>query len=95
MIMTVIGSIVGLVLVAVGSVWLFFNLRLRPLHVAEVELMKMGGVLEGDPDWMHEFNVAQSEFDLEANERNRYLAITIIVVGFLILSGLVVRTWLT
>ena len=87
----VIGWIIGIVCVFVGCVWLYFNLILRPLHLAEVELMKRDGKFEGDPDWVQEFNVVQSEWDLQANTRNRYIATGIIVAGVLTLSSLIAR----
>ena len=92
--LTVFGSIVGIIFVIVGGVWLYFNLRLRPLHEAEVELMRRSGRMVGETDWVEDFNVADSEWDLETNRRNRPIAATILWVGVLLLGSLIVRAWL-
>jgi len=87
----VAGWVIGVFLVLVGSVWLYFNIRLRPLHEVELELMKIVGKHQGDPDWMEDLNVAISEASLAANKRNKYRAIATIVIGILIIVGLIIR----
>ena len=78
--------ILGVLLIVVSGVLLFFLYASRFLHDAEIEGMKRNGKFEGEPDFMRDFRVARAEFDLEANQQwTRRLWLTL-PVGFCLVS---------
>lgn len=83
--LTIIGWVIGAILTLIGGIWLICNLMMHGLVKTEVELMKRETKIEGEPDYMKDFRVFRSEWDLEINERNKYKAISILVIGILIL----------
>lgn len=65
--MEIAGWIIGILLILIGLAWLCGLFMFRPLHKAEIEMMKQDGKFEDEPDYMQNFRVMRSEFDLEAN----------------------------
>ena len=81
-----LGLILGVLFTLVGGIGLYVSYRLRPLHQAEVELIRRdkGKLDPSEPDWLGEFRITQSEFELEDNGGN------IGLFGFILLLGVVV-----
>ena len=81
-------AIVGGIFVLCGSLGYVLCRLMRPLHHAEIEGMKQGGLFEGEPEYMRQFRVTRAEFDLEDNVRHARYAIVAFLVGVLILACL-------
>ena len=80
--------IVAVLLILIGGGWLALCLLFQPVHEAEVVLMKRGGKFEGEEDYMQQFRVARSEWDLDDNARYIRHASSLLGIGLLLVVSL-------
>lgn len=62
--------VIGVLLTTTGHAGLVFSNTFSDLAKIEVELMKKDGKFEGEPDYMKDFRVARSEYDLEYHSKH-------------------------
>ena len=86
--MKIAGLIVAVLLILIGGGWLALCLLFRPLHEAEVVLMKRGGKFEGEEDYMKDFRVGRAEWELDDNARHTRHASSLLGIGLLLVVSL-------
>lgn len=78
-------TILGITIILASLVCYYvFKFISRPLIKTEIELMKKDGKFDGEEEFMQNFRVARSEWDLVKNVRNTKLSIIFLAAGIII-----------
>ena len=90
----ILGWIFSVILVLVGGFLFWFFETDQHLSRRVTEMMKKDGRLEGEPEYMKDFRVAESEWDEDFSRRNKRRAGIILAAGLILLALMVSKTFL-